>query len=584
MYVCFMDISKQGYVAAVRVTVDRVLDICVAGGAEILGLHATVAPRRQQTQLPPTLEKFSFIPNIEEDLCAKNQALREYLEKSLAYIKSSIASLLDNGIASTLPNVELFKSLASKAKKVSEEELNEVAAQPRTGLVKTLQAVYSQEQNSQFVEGARQEIAARVKDVNEDQLTGFLLCEGPLKNCCDIVLENSIQTKMKIVELSASSNRIYEQLIRQLNTQPMLKINYTLTGKDVQADEAMEGLDVAAAGWEPGSEPPNTLLSSDLVTLSNTLNKYADPVQALKDIKALLKDDGFLLILEPTQNFELTLGLDGLQQDFTKLPTRSLGPYLKEAGWLKIIQDAGLEVISKKSDGLLNTLFLCRKIIEEEQSPVLFEVDDLQFGWIEKLKTALAEIDEKPKNCKLWLVSNQPLNGIIGMVNCLRQETGGDHVRCVFNASLDSSKAPAITLDSPVFKQLLGKDLVMNIYRHGVWGSMRHNEIKKTVTRVETPHAYVNVLTRGDLSSLQWIESPLKYFKQEQNPDKDLCSVYYTSLNFRDVMLATGKLPPDAIPGDIANQDCILGMEFSGRSSKGQRVMGLLPAKVTSIF
>ena len=45
-------------------------------------------------------------------------------------------------------------------------------------------------------------------------------------------------------------------------------------------------------------------------------------------------------------------------------------------------------------------------------------------------------------------------------------------------------------------------------------------------------------------------------------------------------MLATGKLPPDAIPGDLANQECLLGMEFSGRDSDGNRVMGLVPAKV----
>lgn len=95
-----------------------------------------------------------------------------------------------------------------------------------------------------------------------------------------------------------------------------------------------------------------------------------------------------------------------------------------------------------------------------------------------------------------------------------------------------------------------------------------------------TEYAYVNVLTRGDLSSLKWIESPLKYFHQDRQ-DMELCSVYYTSLNFRDVMLASGKLPPDAIPGDMATQDCVLGMEFSGRNSEGKRIMGILPAKVS---
>ncbi|XP_033097231.1 fatty acid synthase-like, partial [Anneissia japonica] len=61
--------------------------------------------------------------------------------------------------------------------------------------------------------------------------------------------------------------------------------------------------------------------------------------------------------------------------------------------------------------------------------------------------------------------------------------------------------------------------------------------------------------------------------------NKQTCQVHYAALNFRDIMLATGKLPPDALPGDLAQEDCILGMEFSGYNSEGQRIMGLLPAK-----
>jgi hypothetical protein len=49
-------------------------------------------------------------------------------------------------------------------------------------------------------------------------------------------------------------------------------------------------------------------------------------------------------------------------------------------------------------------------------------------------------------------------------------------------------------------------------------------------------------------------------------------------------MLATGKLPPDAIPGDLASQECILGMEVSGTEhATGRRLMGLLSAKVRLI-
>lgn len=44
-------------------------------------------------------------------------------------------------------------------------------------------------------------------------------------------------------------------------------------------------------------------------------------------------------------------------------------------------------------------------------------------------------------------------------------------------------------------------------------------------------------------------------------------------------MLSTGKLPADALPGKLATEDCIMGLEFSGRNSKGQRIMAMVPAR-----
>lgn len=66
-------------------------------------------------------------------------------------------------------------------------------------------------------------------------------------------------------------------------------------------------------------------------------------------------------------------------------------------------------------------------------------------------------------------------------------------------------------------------------------------------------HAFINTLVRGDVSSLTWVESSNQYFEhiQERLPYHELCSVYYAAVNFRDVMLAYGRLPPDAIPGQV---------------------------------
>src|SRR5699024_2951109 len=121
----------------------------------------------------------------------------------------------------------------------------------------------------------------------------------------------------------------------------------------------------------------------------------------------------------------------------------------------------------------------------------------------------------------------------------------------------------------------------LNVYRNGKIGSFRHYDLEEENV-IETEHAYLNVATRGDLSSLKWYEAEHKFWSilpKNASSNEAMCTIYYAPLNFRDIMLATGKLPPDALPGDLALQDCILGLEFAGRDQKGQRVMGMVPAK-----
>ena len=61
------------------VHVDSCLDKIVAGGVQICGLHATVAPRRQHQQSPPTLEEFVFAPYVETECLTADEKLTEQL-------------------------------------------------------------------------------------------------------------------------------------------------------------------------------------------------------------------------------------------------------------------------------------------------------------------------------------------------------------------------------------------------------------------------------------------------------------------------------------------------------------------------
>lgn len=69
----------------------------------------------------------------------------------------------------------------------------------------------------------------------------------------------------------------------------------------------------------------------------------------------------------------------------------------------------------------------------------------------------------------------------------------------------------------------------------------------------------MNVSPAGSgLSNLCWIESPMRYHRASAT-NQMVCNVSYSALNFRDVMLASGKLPADAIPG----KDIAVGLRLS---------------------
>lgn len=111
-------------------------------------------------------------------------------------------------------------------------------------------------------------------------------------------------------------------------------------------------------------------------------------------------------------------------------------------------------------------------------------------------------------------------------------------------------------------QSLLMQDLVLNVEQNKIWGTYRHMTLSQLATR-PSQHALLNVATRGDLASLTWFQMAKPEASDPAGRDSVLCEVYYAPLNFRDVMLATGKLPPDALPGDLATKVCIHNFSYT---------------------
>lgn len=114
----------------------------------------------------------------------------------------------------------------------------------------------------------------------------------------------------------------------------------------------------------------------------------------------------------------------------------------------------------------------------------------------------------------------------MGLINCLKQEPGGEIVRGIL---IQDPTAPEFSLQNPLYAKQIAKDLVVSVLReNGVWGSYRHLPLPPLAPK-PVRQSWVNQLVRGDLSSLTWLEGPIQLGFEH----KDLVKIIYSSINFK---------------------------------------------------
>lgn len=339
--------------------------------------------------------------------------------------------------------------------------------------------------------------------------------EASLGLLVDLVIENLGTRTLKVVENGSTSPTIGLGVMSAVDTHAQLKVEYTLTNPSLEKEEL-----------------------DRLVSAGATVKE---------DLVSVMSKPPHLFILH--QDVEAKI-LDTLKEGTFLMTNADVAQMLKEQGYLSIATIARTGVV-----------LLRKPLSPVPHSTLTISVNDKEFSWVMALKEKLAvSIKEN-----LWLLSShEPTSGILGLVNCLRREPEGERIRCIF---APDGKAEVDT-------DVLARDLALNVLEGQAWGTYRHIPLMK-LEHQPSEHALLNVATRGDLASLTWFQMA----SPELSPNENMlvCDVLYAPLNFRDVMLATGKLPPDALPGDLAMKECILGLEFAGMERE-RRVMGLVAA------
>lgn len=349
------------------------------------------------------------------------------------------------------------------------------------------------------------------------------------KVCVQLAIENEPLKKIVAIEIDSGDGKmpLCENFFFGLGDLPLItpQIIY-LTSSEMELDSI--------------SVQNKELSSFDNVNLIIKSNCILDQ-EFLKSAKTALNGKGFIISREA----------EGI-----------------EVPW-KQIQN-GLQVLAViPTEG--ETVFMMQFAKQEYKHPeaVINITADVE-EWLEPLKSAI-------KKGPVLAYSQHNSSGILGLINCIRKEPNGEKLRCVF---IDDPEAPKFDTKRPIYESQLKLDLKINVLRNGQWGTYRHLLIKQA--KEEKPragHFYTNSLVKGDLSTLVWLNGPLV----DEKLTRDIVRIQYASLNFRDVMLASGKINSDDVL-DRIQQQSIMGFEFSGITDKGRKVMGIGPTGALATY
>ncbi|CAL7936070.1 unnamed protein product [Xylocopa violacea] len=363
-----------------------------------------------------------------------------------------------------------------------------------------------------------------------------------------LALENEWVTSPKIVELIHHDDKVSIEetlapiFMQVLSDLPMIRPKIILAA-EAKPDEKLS-LPEEVQITEPNKLPKDG--STFMLAAYDILSSKR--LDVLKQILSMIMDHGFILLRE-------------------NVIDRDTFSY---------IESHGLNVVLEKSFNNHSLLLLKKKVQPPRQTEVVY-ANNNEFSWVEKVKNVMK--DGKDKDAKeavrLVLVAEGDMeNGVLGLVKCLRRELYGEIVKTVI---IQDANAPKFSLDNPFYSKQLDIDICYNVLRpNKVWGTYRHVPYKKPEP-ILVQHGYADIMVKGNLSSFQWVQGPIRL--DSATKDDCLIKVVYSSLNFKDVMLATAKISPIKIS---RNTDCLIGFEFSGIDTNGRRLMGLADGKCIS--
>ena len=401
------------------------------------------------------------------------------------------------------------------------------------------------------------EVAAQVLAKPEFDLSGDVVNqvsknERLIRSLLDIVSENNVPKKeIKVFEINLTNALMADEVDNHLASAAIypIEVDYSVALKSMDnINEDLKKKTFKFSEWDPKSSNfPSDITLTNLVIVKDSPElwdlKTDNFAQELYDN---ISGKGFLISVHRYRLTEPEMALNKLNGKVVteqQLVNR-IAHFAKEA------ESVGFNVICKKTDSIGTMALLYRKILNKEpalpNNKNVVEITAETEKWFERVKELLVEKKEsEDKEDHIWLIaSDSSKNGIIGLINCLRLEPGGEAIRCIFDYD-NIIKLPINFREKP-FSDILVNDLVVNVLRDGKLGTYRHLTLPKDYDQTLSDEYFLNNGMSRDLSSLQWYSlknMPTRtegYDIQSRKVNFVKVNIYSAGLNFKDVMFATG--------------------------------------------
>ncbi|XP_063924636.1 fatty acid synthase-like [Zophobas morio] len=274
------------------------------------------------------------------------------------------------------------------------------------------------------------------------------------------------------------------------------------------------------------------------------------------------------ITLTPESNILLYIGSKILQQSIT---LKQFFVPLSENGFVLTLEEIsfrpekcidGVEILTDYSTPNERIILFRKKVTTVK--PKCIEVSSTNFEWLPELQNSLSQ-----RNNVITYATNQQPEGILGLINCIRREKDGNLVKCFF--MMDD--APGFDFQHWFYAEQISKNLATNIFKNGSWGTYRHLRLEE-IPKINSEHSYAYFKHRGNMSSFEWLEGPLN--REVPLPEGQILGLtYYSPVNFKDIMAASGRVNPEILQPHRLAQEVLTGFEFSGKDLRGRRIAGI---------